>query len=111
MPPNVQSSRTNYKDNSINHYNNEQPKFQIWFEEDEWESFNTCAGDYDTELAYRNVRCIYNHHNSPYLTIAPLKEEILSIVPKISLFRQAVYDSEIDLLKFDAYNKVNLFLV
>ena len=88
-----------------------QPKFQKQQEEIEWESFKTCAGDYDTELAHRNFRCVYNHHNSPYFTIAPLKEEILSIVPKISLFREAIYESEIELLKFDAYPQVNLVVI
>ena len=69
-------------------------------------SWKTCAGDYENEISSRNLKCRYNHHNSPFLLIAPLKEEILSLVPKLSIFRDAVYDSEIELLKTNA-EKVN----
>lgn len=48
------------------------------------------------------MKCRYNHHNSPFLIIAPLKEEMLSLVPKVSVFRNALYDTEIELLKMDA---------
>ncbi|XP_065202612.1 prolyl 4-hydroxylase subunit alpha-1-like [Planococcus citri] len=45
------------------------------------------------------LRCRYNHKNSYYLKIAPLKEEILSLIPHISLYRDVLYDSEIKFLK------------
>lgn len=70
-----------------------------------------CAGDYDDEIASRNLKCRYNYHNSPFLAIAPLKEEMLSLNPKVSLFREAVYDSEIELLKAEASDMVKAFLV
>ena len=73
---------------------------------DHWESFHTCAGDYRDEWASRNLKCRYNHHNSPFLIIAPLKEEMLSLVPKVSIFRDALYDIEIELLKTDAHKLV-----
>ena len=40
--------------------------------------------------------------------IAPLKEEMLSLEPKVSIFREAVHDSEIDLLIADAYELVRV---
>ena len=67
---------------------------------------NICAGDYDHEDAYRNMSCRYNHHHSPFLTIAPLKEEIISSIPYIAIFREVLYDSEIERLKAEAYNQV-----
>ena len=39
--------------------------------------------------------------------IAPLKEEVLSLVPKVSIFREALYHSEIELLKADAHDAVS----
>ena len=68
--------------------------------------FKICAADYDHEMAYRNLKCRYKHHRSPFLTIAPLKEEELSRVPYISIFREVLYDSEIERLKAEAYPKV-----
>ena len=91
---------------SLNYY----LQWQHTVEIDEWESFKTCADDYDSGMAFRKLRCRYNHHNSPFLTIAPLKEEMLSLVPKISIFREAISDSEIELLKFKAHDKVELFV-
>lgn len=77
---------------------------------DQWESFNTCAGDYEAEVARRNLKCRYNHHNSPFLIIAPLKEEMLSLTPKVSIFREVLYDSEIELLKAEAHTLVSAHL-
>ena len=68
---------------------------------------NICAGDYDHEYLSRNITCRYNHHHSPFLTIAPLKEEIISQIPLVTVFRDVLFDSEIEGLKNDAYNKVN----
>ena len=79
-------------------------------EYNQWQSFKICAGDYEYELASRKMTCRYNHRNSPFLTIAPLKEEIISLAPQISVFREVVYDSEIEQLKRDSYNKVNFVL-
>lgn len=75
-------------------------------EMDQYESFKTCVGDYEHDLLSRKMKCRYNHHNSPFLTIAPLKEEMLSLVPKVSIFREALYDSEIERLKQDAHHLV-----
>lgn len=55
------------------------------------------------------LRCRYNHKNSHYLKIAPLKEELISIIPQISLFRDVLYDSEIQFLKEKSKERVSHF--
>lgn len=73
----------------------------------QWDSCNTCAGDYELEILSRNMKCHYNHHNSPFLTIAPLKEELILLNPRVTIFREVLYDSEIERLIMDSYEKVN----
>jgi len=45
------------------------------------------------------LKCRYVHHNRPYLRIAPLKEEEAYDDPRILLYRDALYDSEMDTFK------------
>ena len=59
-------------------------------------------------MSKRNMICRYNHKNSPFLTIAPLKEEVILLNPRVTLFREAIYDSEIERVITDAYDKVNI---
>ena len=56
------------------------------------------------------LKCRYNRKNSDYLKIAPLKEEVISVIPQISLFRDVLYDSEIKFLKEKSKGKVSRFL-
>ncbi|XP_065202588.1 prolyl 4-hydroxylase subunit alpha-2-like isoform X2 [Planococcus citri] len=45
------------------------------------------------------LKCRYNHENSAFLKIAPLKEEEIYHHPKVLLYRDIVYDSEIETIK------------
>lgn len=42
-----------------------------------------------------DLRCKYKNKNSPFLRIAPLKQEIISSDPKIIIFREVLSDAEI----------------
>ncbi|CAH1404370.1 unnamed protein product [Nezara viridula] len=68
----------------------------------------------DSDIAYRNIcrktilspveitpqlKCHYVHNDVPFLRLAPLKEEEAFLNPRIVLFKDALYDSEIKLLK------------
>lgn len=64
-----------------------------------------CSGS-PTISPQSDLRCEYNFKNSPFLTIAPLKEELLSSNPKIVLFHDVIYDSEIEKLVKEAARKV-----
>lgn len=45
------------------------------------------------------LKCRYASYNSPFLKLAPLKEEEAYLKPRILLYREAMYDSEIELIK------------
>ncbi|KAL1123070.1 hypothetical protein AAG570_002158 [Ranatra chinensis] len=45
------------------------------------------------------LKCRYVHKNRPFLRLAPLKEEEAYDWPRIVLYRQAMYDNEIETIK------------
>ncbi|XP_039282537.1 prolyl 4-hydroxylase subunit alpha-2-like [Nilaparvata lugens] len=45
------------------------------------------------------LKCQYVHRNQPFLRIAPLKEEEAYLDPRIVLYRDVIYDGEIDVIK------------
>lgn len=45
------------------------------------------------------LKCRYVHKNNPFLRLAPLKEEEAYLEPRILLYREALYDSEIEIVK------------
>ena len=53
-----------------------------------------------------DLRCMYNFKNSPFLRIAPIKEEIVSSDPKIVIFRDVLYDREIQKLIKEGKSRV-----
>lgn len=56
------------------------------------------------------LRCRYTHNNkNPLLLIAPLKEEEAYLSPRIVLYRDVLYDSEIETIKRMAQPRVCLF--
>uniref|UniRef100_A0A1B6CXX7 procollagen-proline 4-dioxygenase n=1 Tax=Clastoptera arizonana TaxID=38151 RepID=A0A1B6CXX7_9HEMI len=52
------------------------------------------------------LKCRYVHHNNPFLLIAPLKEEEAYLNPRILLYRQVIYDSEMDVFKKMAHPRL-----
>ena len=68
-----------------------------------------CRGKHNEtlEVARSNLKCRYNQENSAFLKIAPLKEEELYDDPKILLYRDVLYDSEIEKLKSWAANNAS----
>lgn len=56
------------------------------------------------------LRCRYtNNNNNPLLIIAPLKEEEAFLSPRIVLYRDVLYDNEIDVIKRMAQPRVRFF--
>ncbi|XP_022204696.2 prolyl 4-hydroxylase subunit alpha-2-like [Nilaparvata lugens] len=69
--------------------------------------------DDDTELYYQlcrnalspspkvlsKLKCQYVHRNQPFLRIAPLKEEEAYLDPRIVLYRDVIYDGEMEIIK------------
>lgn len=49
------------------------------------------------------------HKDNPYLRIAPLKEEEAYLEPRIVLYREVIYPSEIEIVKKLAYPRVSFF--
>lgn len=45
------------------------------------------------------LKCRYVHKNEPFLRIAPLKEEEAYLEPRIVLYRDVIYDGEIEIIK------------
>ncbi|XP_065202590.1 prolyl 4-hydroxylase subunit alpha-1-like [Planococcus citri] len=70
------------------------------------ESHKVCRGLYKQMMDARNLKCRYNHVNSSFLKIAPLKEEELNDYPKIIRYYDAIYESEINTLKTIATDKL-----
>ncbi|KAI5748962.1 hypothetical protein M8J76_003658 [Diaphorina citri] len=59
-----------------------------------------CRGDLTVPPAIvAQLKCRYVHRNVPYLRLMPLKEEEAYLQPRIILYRDVMYDSEIDLIK------------
>lgn len=59
-----------------------------------------CRGDLTIPSALQaQLRCRYVHNNVPFLRLMPLKEEEAHLSPRIVLYRDVMYDSEIDLIK------------
>ncbi|KAL1465174.1 hypothetical protein WDU94_004764 [Cyamophila willieti] len=59
-----------------------------------------CRGDLSIPPAVQaQLKCRYVHRNVPYLRLMPLKEEEAYLQPRILLYRDVMYDSEIDLIK------------
>lgn len=55
------------------------------------------------------LRCRYTNNNNPYLMIAPLKEEEAFLSPRIILYRDVLYNNEIDVIKHMAQPRVRFF--
>lgn len=56
------------------------------------------------------LRCRYTNNNkNPYLIIAPLKEEEAFLSPRILLYRDVLYDNEIEIIKRMAQPRVSIF--
>ncbi|XP_065216661.1 prolyl 4-hydroxylase subunit alpha-2-like [Planococcus citri] len=77
------------------------------------ETHRLCRGEYDAKsaVAQLNLKCRYKHDGSAFLKIAPLKEEELYNDPKILLYREVLYDSEIEKMKAWAAQNLNVATV
>lgn len=57
------------------------------------------------------LRCRYTNNNkNPLLLIAPLKEEEAYLSPRILLYREVLYDNEIEIIKRMAQPRVSIIL-
>lgn len=56
----------------------------------------------------RHLKCRYYYGNNKYFTIGPLREESISIIPRMELYHNVLYDDEIQKLKHLAKPKVKL---
>lgn len=69
-----------------------------------------CRGDLRIPPATQaQLKCRYVHNNVPFLRLMPLKEEEAYLEPRIILYRDVMYDSEIDLIKKMAQPRVRPF--
>lgn len=60
----------------------------------------TCRNDMSPPVSITSqLKCRYVHKNNPFLRIAPLKEEEAYLKPRILLYRHAMSDSEIEVIK------------
>lgn len=58
------------------------------------------------------LQCRYTNNNkNPLLLIAPLKEEEAYLSPRIILYRDVLYDNEIEIIKRIAQPRVSFFLI
>lgn len=55
-----------------------------------------CRGGFSTPT---RLHCVYNHTNSPFLRLAPLKTEIIALDPYMVLFHDVISPSEISQLQ------------
>ncbi|XP_065202589.1 prolyl 4-hydroxylase subunit alpha-2-like [Planococcus citri] len=60
---------------------------------------------------HSSLKCKYNRENSAFLKLAPLKEEEVSHYPKVLLYHEVLYDSEIETLKAEATKKMQVALL
>ncbi|XP_039275487.1 prolyl 4-hydroxylase subunit alpha-2 [Nilaparvata lugens] len=68
-----------------------------------------CRNDLSlTHQELAQLKCRYVHRNVPFLRIGPLKEEEAYLEPRIVLYRDVIYDSEIELLKKMALPKLKV---
>ncbi len=67
-----------------------------------------CRGDYANETDKLNLKCRYVYDKSPFLKIAPLKEEELFLKPKIVMYKEILYESEIQLIINNSKDRVRL---
>lgn len=57
------------------------------------------------------LKCRYYHGQHKFLIIAPLREEDVSLTPKIKMYHNIIYDNEITKIKELAKPKVNSLAV
>lgn len=62
-----------------------------------------CRGSFPLE---NKLFCQYNFYTTPFLRIAPLKQELLSLDPFISMFHDVLHENEIVFLKEDLKNTI-----
>lgn len=55
------------------------------------------------------LRCMYVNNNIPFLKIAPFKVEEAYLKPKIVIFHDVLYDTEMETIKKMAQPRVSLF--
>ncbi|XP_039275790.1 prolyl 4-hydroxylase subunit alpha-2-like [Nilaparvata lugens] len=68
-----------------------------------------CRNDLSlTHQELAQLKCRYVHRNVPFLRIGPLKDEEAYLEPRIVLYRDVIYDSEIELLKKMALPKLKV---
>ncbi|XP_070852667.1 prolyl 4-hydroxylase subunit alpha-1-like isoform X3 [Drosophila suzukii] len=60
---------------------------------------NCCSGRCEVPAKLRKLYCLYNCVTSPFLRLAPIKTEILSIDPFISLLHDMISPKESDLIR------------
>jgi len=58
------------------------------------------------DYKYPHLKCRYYHGGRKYLMIAPLREEIVSLLPNMMLYHNVLYDDEIKKIKDLAKPKV-----
>lgn len=96
--------------------------FDIWInflyhQEDEWNTDvkyyrRLCRGEeIRSPQQKKGLTCRYVHDHSPFLTIAPLKLEVLNEVPYIAQYYDVIYDSEIAELKHLAMPNVSKYIL
>ncbi|XP_055381326.1 uncharacterized protein LOC129611927 [Condylostylus longicornis] len=67
-----------------------------------------CRGDVKiTPSEERKLKCFYTDNNIPYLKIGPLKCEEAFLEPKVLIFYDILYDSEIEQIKMMAKPRLN----
>ena len=67
-----------------------------------------CRGEETVPLEIASkLHCRYRHFNRPFLRLAPVKEEEAYLSPRIVVFHEVMYDSEIDTIKKLAQPRVS----
>ena len=62
-------------------------------------------------MSYKsNLRCQYSFKNDPFLRIAPFKEEIISLHPRIIIFRDVLFESEVQKFIEEGKKRVKFFI-
>lgn len=88
------------KDDGDKQYNKERRRYE-----------QLCRKEIELSISVRSkLRCRYVNYGKPFLLLAPLKEEEAYLNPRILLFREAMYPSEINIIKSMAQPRVrNIF--
>lgn len=77
------------KDDGDKQYNKERRRYE-----------QLCRKEIELSISVRSkLRCRYVNYGKPFLLLAPLKEEEAYLNPRILLFREAMYPSEINIIK------------